>query len=389
MRVLIDARVIQDHFPGIGRYAFNLIDALAPQLDGELLVLVDTHAVNTRYDLDRLTRHPNIRLIPTDIPVFHWRSQIALPGRIRSLGPDVAHFLYNVRPLRIGIPSLLTLYDIIPRRFPADYPGLTRRKIEAIQWAAIRSSDAFVAISQSTAADFSELYGVPANAITVTPLAPDPIFYPRPQAELEAFRQRNHLPESYFLYLGSNKPHKNLPQLIRAWAAIMQNAKCRMQNLVVAGHWDDRYPEARELATALGVNDSVRFMGPVSGADLPLLVAAAKAFVFPSRYEGFGLPVLEAMASGVPVACSRAPGLSEVAGEVALTFDPDSVEEMTAVILRLATDDPLKQRLRQLGMARSAAFSWQETARLTLQAYQRLAASKIDGRRKTGDRRRP
>ena len=138
MRILIDARVLQDHFPGIGRYVFNLIDALAPQLEGELLALVAADAVNTRYDLARLTRHPNIRLITTDIPIFHRRSQTALPGVIRGLAPQLVHFPYNVRPLRINIPSVLTLYDVIPRRFPGYYPGLSRWKIEAIQRAAIR-----------------------------------------------------------------------------------------------------------------------------------------------------------------------------------------------------------------------------------------------------------
>jgi alpha-1,3-rhamnosyl/mannosyltransferase len=376
MRVFIDARVIQDHFPGIGRYAFNLIDALAPLLDGELLVLADARAANTRYDLARLTRHPNVQFIETDIPVFHWHSQTALPGLIRSHAPDVVHFPYNVRPLRVGIPSLLTLYDVIPRRFPEYYPGLSRRKVEAIQRAALRASDRFVAISHSTADDFAELYGIGRERITVTPLAPDPVFHPRALAELDAFRQHKHLPENYCLYLGSNKPHKNLPRLVQAWARASEKLKVKSGKLIIAGHWDERYPQAKELAASLGVSDSVRFLGPVPGEELPLLMAAADVFIFPSLYEGFGLPVLEAMASGVPVACSRAPGLTEVAGDAALTFDPASVEEMTGVILQLLADETLREQLRQQGLERAAAFSWQETARLTLSAYQKLVTGR-------------
>jgi len=373
MRVLIDARVIQDHFPGIGRYVFNLIDALAPQLDGELLALVDENAANTRYELSRLARHPNVRPVPTDIPIFHWRSQTALPRLIRSLSPDVAHFPYNVRPLRVSVPSVLTLYDVIPRRFPEYYPGLTRHKIEAIQRTAIRASDAFVAISQSTAEDFVELYGIEREKIVVTPLAPDPVFHPRPQAELDDFRRKKGLPAGYFLYLGSNKPHKNLPRLIRAWAKIPKS-QIRNPKLILAGHWDDRYPEAKELAASLGVTDSVHFLGPVSGDDLPLLYAAARAFIFPSQYEGFGLPVLEAMASGVPVACSRAPGLTEVAGEAALTFDPLRVDEMADVIFRLGTDASVRAHLTRLGAKRASAFSWGKTALLTFRAYRKVLA---------------
>jgi alpha-1,3-rhamnosyl/mannosyltransferase len=275
----------------------------------------------------------------------------------------------------VDVPSVLTLYDVIPRRFPGYFSRPTRWKIEAIQRAALRASDAFVAISRSTADDFVGLHRVPREKIEVTPLAPDPIFHPRPQAELDAFRRRAGLPEDYFLYLGSNKPHKNLPRLIRAWA---QTPKSEIQSpyLILAGHWDERYPEAKTLTKTLGLTESVRFLGPVPGDDLPLLYAAARAFIFPSQYEGFGLPVLEAMASHVPVACSRAPGLTEVAGEAALTFDPDSVEEMTEAILRLGTDAAVRARLTQLGAARASAFSWEKTARLTLQAYQRLINSR-------------
>jgi alpha-1,3-rhamnosyl/mannosyltransferase len=271
----------------------------------------------------------------------------------------------------VSVPSILTLYDVIPRRFPEYYPGLTRRKIEAIQRAAIRASDAFVAISQSTASDFVELYGIEREKIVVTPLAPDPVFHPRPQTELDDFRRKKGLPAGYFLYLGSNKPHKNLPMLIRAWAKISKS-EIPNRKLILAGHWDDRYPETKGLAASLGVTDSVRFLGPVSGDDLPLLYAAARAFIFPSQYEGFGLPVLEAMASGVPVACSRAPGLTEVAGEAALTFDPTSVTEMADALLRLGTDASVRDRLTRLGTARAAAFFWKKTALLTLRAYRKV-----------------
>ena len=374
MRILIDARVIQDHFPGIGRYVYNLVDAMAPQWHGELVLLVAAHAVNTRYDLKHLARHANVLLVPTDIPVFHWRSQTTLPGLIRSLGPQVVHFAYNVRPLVLGLPSVLTLYDVIPRRFPHYFARTARWKIEGIQRAALRASHALVAISQSTADDFVTLYHVPRQRVTVAPLAPDPVFHPRPQAEMAAFRRRMGLPERYFLYLGSNKPHKNLPRLIRAFGESQKLKGAGPKNvLVVAGHWDERYPEAKAMAVSLGLADGVRFLGPVSGHDLPLLYAASWAFVFPSQYEGFGLPVLEAMASGVPVACSRAPGLSEVAGQAALGFDANSVAEMADVLFRLGTDVSGRAQLIRLGTTRAQHFSWQETARLTLAVYERLA----------------
>ncbi|HEY81100.1 MAG TPA: glycosyltransferase family 4 protein [Caldilineae bacterium] len=372
MRILIDARVIQDHFPGIGRYAFNLIDALAPLLDGEALVLTAKDARNTRYDLARLDRHPNVERIPIDIPIVHPRSQTALPGLLRGLRPDVMHFLYNVRPLRVSAPSLLTLYDVIPRRFPNYFSPLTRWKIEGVQRLALRASQAFLSISQATARDFATFYGVAPERITVTPLAPDPIFHPRPSAALAAFRRRQGLPDVYLLYLGSNKPHKNLPRLVRAWKAALDAGLGQEAQLVIAGHWDPRYPEAREWAMTLGLVERVQFWGPVSGEDLPWLYGAARAFIFPSLYEGFGLPALEAMASGSPVGASRAPGLSEVVGESALTFDPTDIEAMAGVMLRLMRDAGLRSHLRKAGLARAAQFTWQRTARLTLEAYRAL-----------------
>lgn len=140
MRVLVDARVIQDHFPGIGRYVFNLLRAMGPMVRGEVLALVDPGAVNTRYDLDALARVPRLRLIPTSIPVFGLSSQRALPSLIRELRPDVVHFPYYVRPLRVDAPTVLTLYDVIPRRFPEYFPRLTRWKIEVMKRAAIGRS---------------------------------------------------------------------------------------------------------------------------------------------------------------------------------------------------------------------------------------------------------
>jgi len=218
MRILLDARTIQDRFPGIGRYVYNLALSLASEIDGEFLLLVSDVTRNTQYDLDVFARYPNIQLIPTDIPVRHGREQTQLPRLIRSLSPDLVHFPYFVRPIRLGIPTILTLYDVIPRRFPAYFSTPSRLSIELLKRLAIRTSDHFVAISEATSTDFQRLYGIPAGRITVTPLAPDPIFRPQAPATIADLRQRLALPKRYALYLGSNKPHKNLPRLIEAWA---------------------------------------------------------------------------------------------------------------------------------------------------------------------------
>ena len=400
MRILLDARTIQDRFPGIGRYVYNLALALAPQLDGELLLFVNHALSNTQYPIPTLAAYPNVRLIPTDIPIRHWREQTRLPGLIRSLAPDLVHFPYYVRPYRLGIPTILTLYDVIPRRFPHYFSRATAHSVELLKRLAIRSSDAFVAISQATSADFQAFYDIPAGRITVTPLAPDPIFQPQAPAAIADLRRRLALPERYALYLGSNKPHKNLPRLVEAWAQVVgsreQGARGRGQGagsrqisntqysipkhdaksptmyLVIAGAWDERYPEAKHLAESLHVSDSVHFLGPVPNADLPTLYAGAELFVFPSLYEGFGLPVLEAMACGTPVACSNASSLPEVTGDAAVLFDPEDVDEMAATMQQVLGDQALRRELSETGRAQAARFTWEHTAQKTLRGYRSI-----------------
>lgn len=367
-RILLDGRTIQDRFPGIARYVYNLIDALAPSFDGEVVLVANPDLPNTRYDLARLTRHGNLRLHSTSIPTFHPREQTELPRLIRSLRPDLAHLPYNVRPYRPGLPNLLTLYDAIPRRYPAYYPRRTRWLIELLQRLAIRSAGAFVAISAATARDFRHFYRVPAERITLTPLAADPIFCPQPPDAISETRRRLALPERYLLYLGSNQPHKNLTALLAAWSILIAQAPRPV--LVIAGAWDPQHPESLQKAAPLGA--SVRFMRNVSAVDLPALYAGAECFVFPSLYEGFGLPVLEAMACGTPVACSHASSLPEVTGDAAFLFDPTRPEAIASALDRLLADPGLRADLSRRGQSQAATFSWQRTAAATLSAYRQL-----------------
>ena len=176
------------------------------------------------------------------------------------------------------------------------------------------------------------------------------------------------MPERFILYLGSNKPHKNLNRLVEAYAAI---SNLRVP-LVIAGTWLPQYPEPRQLADALGLNKSqIRWLGSVPGHDLPALYSAALAFVFPSIVEGFGLPVVEAMACGTPVVCSRIPSLVEVAGDAADLFDPNDITSIT-IALHVIQDTEFRTALRQRALTQVTQFSWQKTANATLNLYRRI-----------------
>ncbi|MCW3019249.1 MAG: glycosyl transferase group 1, partial [Solirubrobacterales bacterium] len=226
--------------------------------------------------------------------------------------------------------------------------------------------------SESTREDVMQLVGVPHDRIDVVPLGLGTVRRQAPTPEREV-RARFELGErAVLLGLSAKRPHKNLIALIGALARIPSD---RRPVLVLPGYPTAHELELRERASSLGVQDDVRFPAWVSAEELEGLWALARGFVFPSLYEGFGLPVLEAMARGVPVACSNASSLPEVAGEAALLFDPNEESTIAAALGRLLDDAKLRERLRALGLERAQRFTWERTANLTLESYARALGS--------------
>jgi glycosyltransferase involved in cell wall biosynthesis len=377
MRIGIDGRYIQDHFPGIGRYTYSLIEALAQVAGDESFIVLHNPALrNTRYDVAALTRHPNITLVPVDVPTFALAEQTRLPWIVRRLRLDVLHPPYYIKPYLLPCPSVVSLYDLIAARYPQYLPSPWARLAFAITTRlAIATARRLITLSAASQRDLVELYGVPPERVAVTPLAADTCFRPIEEATtLEAMRRKYALPEHFVLYLGSNKPHKNLVRLIEAWAKF-RTSNFEIRSLVIAGHWDPRYPQAQQSAVELGLGDAVRFLSDVSEADLPALYNLATVFAFPSLYEGFGLPPLEAMACGTPVVCANTSSLPEVVGDAALLFDPLDVPAMAGAIAQGLSDADLRTALRARGLARARLFSWERTARETLAVYREAAGS--------------
>jgi glycosyltransferase involved in cell wall biosynthesis len=367
-RYALDARTATDHFPGIGRYVFNLARAMRPLLHGDerLLVLRDP-AGSSPWDWTPLAGG---RLQVVDVPVspFSPRQQWAIPRLLRRTGTALYHSPYYLMPYRPGRPSLLTVYDLIPLLFPQT---VSRRARLFFRWTtalALRAAVRVVAISEATRRDLLAAYRSLLEKVVVTPLAADPAFHPRSPAEVESLRRRYALPERYVLYVGSGKPHKNLTQLVGAWSRIRRSPPATGTSLVIAGPSDPRYLEPRQRADTLGLDDVV-WLGPVPEPDLPALYTGATVFVFPSLYEGFGLPVLEAMACGTPVACSNTSSLPEVTGDAALTFEPTDAASIADALAHLLGDADLRAELRGQGLRRAAGFSWERTARQTLAQY--------------------
>jgi glycosyltransferase involved in cell wall biosynthesis len=376
MRLAIDGRYINDHFPGIARYTFNLVDALARIAPQQTFTLLHNPALaDTRFGVAKLGRHGNVELVQADAPTFSPAEQLKLPRLARSLALDVLHSPYYVKPYRLPCASIITIHDLIPLIYPQHLPSRRARIVYRIAITlAVRSADAIITDSHSAARDLQRHCKVPPASLTVIPIAAAPVFKPQPRLAVEALRQKYSLPQRYALFLASNKPHKNLLRLVEAWSLLHNRRLAGEAKLVIAGHWDSRYPEAKQRAFELGLAGEILFVGAVAEEELPALYSGAALFAFPSLYEGFGLPVLEAMSCGTAVICSNTSSLPEVAGDAALQVDPLDVKMLAEAITRLLHDDGLRESLAARGLARAGQFSWEAAAQATLALYQQAGS---------------
>jgi glycosyltransferase involved in cell wall biosynthesis len=232
-----------------------------------------------------------------------------------------------------------------------------------------------VAVSRQTADDLALAWGVDGRRVHVAPNGVDPRFSPGTPAQAMRFRQERALPERYWFYLGTLEPRKNLSVLLNAfarWRQMIQPTE-NPPHLVLAGGKGWYYDTIFAQVAALGLSEVVHFPGFVPDGELPEWYRAAELFLYPSRYEGFGLPVVEAMACGVPVICSNAPGVREVAGDAAIQLAPDDVDAWVAALSLAATQPAYLAELRRAGLERAKLFTWETAAAVTIDAYERAA----------------
>ena len=295
--------------------------------------------------------------------------QALLPAAGARAGVRLMHSMASTAPVWGRFRRVVTVHDLIYARFPEAHAGIREKGMRVLVPLAARRSDRVIVDSQSTRRDLIELVGVASERIDVVPLGRGAVRRQAPMPEHEVRARLALGGRRVLLSLSAKRPHKNLLALIGALARMPAEDR---PVLVLPGYATPHEAELRARADALGLADSVRLPGWVSAAELEGLWAITSAFVFPSLYEGFGLPVLEAMARGVPVACSNASSLPEVAGDAALLFDPREERAIAEALLRLLGDGALRERLRSLGNAQAARFTWEQTARLTLESYARV-----------------
>lgn len=294
--------------------------------------------------------------------------QTLLPRLAAREGVDLLHSLASTAPARGRFRRVVTVHDLIYARFPEAHAGIRDLGMRLLVPLAVRRSDRVIVDSQSTRRDLVELLGAPEDRIDVAPLGLGAVKRADPLPEPELRRRLDLGDRAVVLSLSAKRPHKNLLALIGALASIPAE---RRPLLVLPGYATAHEAELRERAHTLGLQDDVRFLGWLSAEELEGLWSLALAFVYPSLYEGFGLPVLEAMARGVPVACSNASSLPEVAGDAALMFDPRDETAIATAVEQLLSDRATAERLRARGLERAREFTWERTARMTLDSYTR------------------
>jgi len=380
LRVTIDARMILH--TGIGRYIKNLITALvALEERGEsgggaeggdsyaALLTEKGEVAGGLYNSEKLTLYRPRRRIP----VYSFKEQWLLPFAMARTGPDLVHFPNFNLPVLTRRPFVVTIHDLKYFLDPTSCPGPAAHRFARLLFrTAAKRARKVLTVSDFTKGEIVERLGVDPARVVVTYNGVERAF--RPVTDPPRFwrlRERYGIAGPFILYVGNHHPRKNLARLLEAYSGMRHRKEVQ---LVLTGRLDPRSAELYRKADSPKLSGRALFIDEVPEADLPAMYSMATALVFPSLYEGFGLPPLEAMSCGTPVIASAAASIPEVAGEAALFFDPERTEEIRAAMEKIVEDSELREELRTRGFYRAGIFNWEETARRTLKVYREVLA---------------
>jgi glycosyltransferase involved in cell wall biosynthesis len=374
MRVAINGWFWSQPATGSGQTVRYLVPALAQQDPAlEITLVVPEWAIEQR-----------TRALPEQVrvlPVFArpgnigkvWFEQRTFPGVCRQLGVDLAHVPYFASPLSPSLPTVVTVHDLIPMVLPEYRGSVWVRLYTSLVAAAASRARLILTDSEASKRDIRTHLSIPDARVRVVYLAPAPQYRPIEDRDvLDSIRRKYGLPETFVLWLSAFDVRKNARGLLHAYTWVY-SALGKDYPLVMAGRLptaDTRFfPDPKRTMRELGLNDVVHFPGWVDESDKPALYSLATVFAFPSYYEGFGLPILEAMACGTPVVTSTAASLPELAGSAAFQIDPHDTRHLGAAIIALCVQEDLHTQMREKGLAQAAGFTWEETARQTVTAY--------------------
>ena len=365
MRIAIDVRKFHDF--GIGTYIRNLVHQLS-RIDQETEYVL----ICRPQDLPRIRiPGPNFRAVVEPARPYSISEQVRIPMTLLREHIDLFHAPHYVLPPAIHCRSVVTIHDCIHLMFPQYLPGRLAHAYAKLQlWTAAHRSDHILTVSEASKLDILRRFRIPADKVTVVYNAIDARLAREPaDEEVDRVIARYQLRDPFALYVGNIKPHKNLERLIEAFHQLRQESAFEALKLVIIGDEISKYQGLRRAVHVHKLHKHVRFFGFVPLDTLAVLYQLASVFVFPSLYEGFGLPPLEAMYFGTPVVTSNVSSLPEVVGDAAMLVDPYSAESIADGMRRVLTDEHLRAFLRERGMARAREYSWEQSVRQIRDVY--------------------
>ncbi len=364
LRIGFDARMIA--WKGVGTYSRSLLRQFVQVPDLEVVCF------HNQESLDRLPQGENLVPVALNEDIVSSRNLNKIGQVVNKAGCDLFHTPYVVAPSNLDCPLLVTAHDIIPLLFPKSIPSFRlRRAYKGLLSDAVQKADHIITVSTVSQSYLLAHFNLPLARVSVILDGVGREFNPRSQQERNAAMEEYGLKEPFVLWLGEFAAHKNVQALISAFAGLPGRYRSRY-SLVLAGEKSEGWKSIEKEAARRGIAERVIFPGYINDPDLPALYSAADIFCFPSLYEGFGLPPLEAMACGTPVVCSNSSSLPEVVGDGGLLVAPRA-SSLGAGISELLTNDSLRQRLSRRGRERAELFSWETAAAKTLDLYRELA----------------
>jgi glycosyltransferase involved in cell wall biosynthesis len=371
LRIAIDAHSVGAKLGGNESYAINLIEALA-QIDdvNDYTLYVTTAEARDRFH----QRWANFKVRTTLPHTPLIRIPLTLSAELRKHPVDVLHVQFTAPPF-CPCPVVVSIHDLSFEHLPDTFNRRSRTQLRLTVRHSAKRAARILTLSEHTRRDVMETYSIEGSRISTIPLAAPRHFYPvEDHRELQRVRHIYGIDGEYILCVGSIQPRKNLARLIKAYNLLRGECSAdKLPKLVLVGKRAWLYDETLRTLDETGIKDSVVLTGYVPEPDLPALYSGALCFVYPSYFEGFGLPPLEAMKCGAPVIVGNRTSLPEVVGDAALAVDPFNVDAIAGAIKRLVNDSLLRKELSQKGRQRAAAFDWQETARKTLRVYEDVA----------------
>lgn len=374
MRISVDAHAIGRQLTGNEVYVRSLLNAFAAidstsEFIAYLAVESAIDSVPSRFRTRRVARNPFMRL------------GYQLSRELRRDRPDVVHVQYTA-PLACPVPVVVSVHDVSFVDHPEYFTPLRAAQLALTVRRTVAQAAKVITGSDFSRQAIQRVYGVPDEKIAVVPYAAAALFRPISREAAQArIRERFGIAAPFILMVGDLQPRKNQVGLIRAFTELVRGFPRLPHHLVLAGQKNWHGGDARRAAGRSGASARIHFTGFVPDEDLLDLYNASEFFVFPSFYEGFGLPVLEAMACARAVACSKTSAVHEVADAAAILFDPKSIGDMTRAMRDLALSPDLRARMERLGLQRASQFSWRNTAQRTLDVYCEVAAREVAGRR--------